>query len=179
MIHEVVAGSSVPLVFNNQSILPYNQQTCQCECNAPLGDVVVIGEFCEDTLNGNETLCYYSCVDTSSCREVLKSWHVQYVYSSYPNTYTDDIRYMYEDMKLRNVVQDVRLSHMFRGGSIFMCMDAAVDTGPAVYLSPVEDHGVIPTIVSVDASTSGAMCTAGDISGLLRFLFLCFLWFVV
>ena len=108
VIHEVVAGSSVPLVFNNQSILPYNQQTCQCECNAPLGDVVVIGEFCEDTLNGNETLCYYSCVDTSSCREVLKSWHAQYVYSSYPNTYTDDIRYMYEDMKLRNVVQDVR-----------------------------------------------------------------------
>ena len=69
--------------------------------------------------------------------------------------------------------------HVFRGGSIFMCMDAAVDTGPAVYLSPVEDHGVIPTIVSVDASTSGVMCTAGDMSGLLRFLFLCFLWFVV
>ena len=59
-----------------------------------------------------------------------------------------------------NARTQVRLSHVFRGGSIFMCMDAAVGTGPAVRLSPVEDHGVIPTIVSVDVSTSGVMRTS-------------------
>ena len=51
-------------------------------------------------------ICYYSLSIRVGERSSF-SWHTRSDLYSYPNTYTDDIRYMYEDMKLRNVVQDV------------------------------------------------------------------------
>lgn len=138
--HDVIYtadSNSIPLVFDNQSILPHDMWTCQCECNEPNASDFVMGKYCEDHLNVDETKCYYECIESRTCREVLNSWHAEYVYSAYPNTYTDDPRAMYEDMQLRTTTRlaSSRLSNVLRGGGFFMCMDSAISSNPVTKLS--------------------------------------------
>jgi len=163
IIYETVEGSDVPLVFNNQSILPYDKWSCQCECDAPDAEVVTIGEFCGDILNEQEVSCYYSCVESRVCHDVLKSWHSEYLYSPYPNTYTYDVRAMYEDMKLKTVVKDEKMTHVLRGGGIFMCMDSAVSESSQVVHLDIGDD-LVSDITSFDASKSGANPRSGSFS---------------
>merc|ERR1712096_312419 len=80
--------------------LPVAMWTCQCQCDHAVNVTadggktprIVRGRYCSLRLTEAEGDCVYECMYTPQCEATYEAWQSSFVYSSYPNTYTEDYK---------------------------------------------------------------------------------------